>query len=189
MSITSTTTKVRATFDDLMNAPGKAELIGGEIVHLMGTGFRPSLIAANIYRSLFAHISTTGRGFAFTDNLIYGVPELSSGRESFSPDASYYLGAPPSDEMDVVPGPPTLAIEVRSKSDYGPAAEAAMAAKRADYFEAGTPIVWDVDPRDKVVRAYRADAPDLPVVFGSSQEADAEPVIPDWRIAVDSIFA
>jgi Uma2 family endonuclease len=91
--------------------------------------------------------------------------------------------------MDFISGPPTLAIEVRSKGDYGKAAEAEMAAKRADYFEAGTLIVWDVDPRDKVVRVYRSDSPDRPVVFGSSHEADAGPAISDWRMTVDSIFA
>ncbi len=189
MSVTSQTTTARATLDDLMRTPGKAELIGGRIVHLMGTGFRPSVVAACIYRSLYDHTLATGRGFAFTDNLSYAVPELTSGRESFNPDASYYLGAPPPDEMDFIPGPPTLAIEVRSKGEYGDAAEAELVAKRADYFEAGTPIVWDVDPKAKVVRAYRADSRDRPVVFGSSQEADAEPIIPGWRISVDSIFA
>ena len=29
--------------------------------------------------------------------------------------------------------------------DYGPAAEKAMAHKRADYFAAGTQVVWDVE--------------------------------------------
>ena len=39
-----------------------------------------------------------------------------------------------------------MAVEVCSKGDYSDAAEEAMAAKRADYFEAGTLVVWDVDP-------------------------------------------
>jgi hypothetical protein len=37
------------------------------------------------------------------------------------------------------------AVEVRSEGDYGPAAEREMAAKRRDYFAAGTQVVWDVD--------------------------------------------
>jgi Uma2 family endonuclease len=189
MSVSLPPPTPRATLDDLMRIEGKAELIGGKIVHLMGTGFRPSRVAARIFRSLDDYAEATGRGFAFTDNLIFGVPELSSGRESFSPDAAYYVGPPPQDEMDVLEGPPTLAVEVRSKGDYGPAAEAEMAAKRADHFEAGTLVVWDVDPKAKVVRVYRAESPDLPVVFEPAQEADAEPAVPGWRIAVDSIFA
>ena len=40
---------------------------------------------------------------------------------------------------------PTFAVKVRDLDDYAPDAEATMAAKRADYFEAGTLVVWDVD--------------------------------------------
>jgi Uma2 family endonuclease len=116
------------------------------------------------------------------------VSELPSGRESFSPEASYYVGPLPSDEMDFIEGPPTLAVAVRSKNAYGTAAEEAMAAKRADDFQAGTPIVWDIDPRSRCIHAYRADEPDRPTSFGKGQQADAEPVVPGWRFAVDDIF-
>ena len=183
------TTTARATLTHLARTPGKAELIGGRIVHFMATGFRPSRVAARIFRSLDDHAEATGRGVAFTDNLGYAVPELTSGRESFSPDASFHLGPLPPDEMDFIEGAPTLAVEVRGKGDHGDAAEAEMAAKRADYFEAGTSMVWDVDPKARVVRSYRPGAPDRPTVFDLTQEADAEPVILGWRIAVDLIFA
>ncbi len=188
MSTALPATTTRATLDDLARTPGKAELIGGRIVHQMATGYRPSLVAAFIYRNLNEHVEATGMGLAFTDNPGFAVPKLSSGRESFSPDASYYLGPLPSDEMDFIAGAPTLAVEVRSKGDYGDAAEAEMAAKRADYFEAGTLVVWDVDPKARVVRSHRAGDPDRPARFGPGQEADAEPAVPGWRVAVDRIF-
>ena len=60
-----------------------------------------------------------------------------------------------------MPQAPVFAVEVRSEGDYGPAAEREMAAKRADYFAAGTKVVWDVDLlSDDVVRVYRADSPE-----------------------------
>ena len=90
--------------------------------------------------------------------------------------------------MKPVPGTPTLAVEVRSDCDYGPAAERDMAAKRADYFAAGTLVVWDVDPIDDLVHAYRADAPDTPTTYGRGQVAEAEPAIPGWRPLVDALF-
>ena len=64
-------------------------------------------------------------------------------RESISPDAAWFTG--PVLGLDFLEGAPAFAAEVRSKGDYGPKAEAEMAAKRADYFAAGTRVVWDVD--------------------------------------------
>jgi len=181
-------TAARATIDDLYRTEGQAELIDGRIVKIMGTGHRPNRVAGRIFRFLDDLSETTGLGFAYTDNLGYVVPELSSGRESFSPDASYYDGPLPSNLLKFIPGPPTLAVEVRSEGDYGPAAERAMAAKRADYFEAGTKVVWDVDTVDEVIRVYRRDRPESPVTYGRGQVAEAEPAVPGWRQDVDDFF-
>jgi Uma2 family endonuclease len=155
----------------------------------MPTGRKPNRIAARIFRSLDDHAEATGRGEAYTDNMGFTVAELSSGRESFSPDASFYSGPFPPDQMRFIAGPPTFAVEVRSESDYGEAAEAEMAAKRADYFEAGTLVVWDVDPSAERVDVYRPDAPERAVRFHRDQFADAEPAVPGWRVPVDRIFA
>jgi len=183
-----TVTERRATLEDLAREEGKAELVGGRIVHLMATGRRPNRIAGKIYRSLDEYVDATGEGEAYTDNMGFAVPSLASGRESFSPDASYYSGPFASNAMRFVEGPPTFAVEVRSEHDYGEAAERQMAAKRTDYFEAGTLVVWDVDPLAECIRAYRPEEPSRPVIFTRGQEADAEPAVPGWRIAVDSLF-
>jgi Uma2 family endonuclease len=184
MSITS-----RATLDDLSRTEGKAELIGGRIITYMATGVRPNEVAGNIYVSLRAYAKQMGRGRAFSDNLGYAVPELPSGRESLSPDVSYYSGPLPPNLMRFVEGPPTFAAEVRSENDYGDAAEAEMAAKRADYFAAGTLVVWDVDPVGETVACYRLAAPAQGVLYRRGQVAEAEPAVPGWRIAVDEVFA
>jgi Uma2 family endonuclease len=91
--------------------------------------------------------------------------------------------------MRFIDGPPTLAVEVRSQEDYGPRAEAEQAAKRADYFAAGTLVVWDVDPQAKTIAVYRAETPTVPVVYRAGQMADAEPAAAGWRLAVDDVFA
>lgn len=82
----------RATLDDLYREKGKAELIGGRIVRYMATGRNPSRVAGRIFRSLDEYCERTGKGEAHPDNLGYAVPELASGRESFSPDASTMMG-------------------------------------------------------------------------------------------------
>ena len=90
--------------------------------------------------------------------------------------------------MRFIEGAPTLAVEVRSEDDYGPAAEAAMAAKRADYFAAGTAVVWDVDTVAELIHVYRADTPEPHATYARGQVAEAEPAVPGWRPEVDSFF-
>jgi Uma2 family endonuclease len=154
----------------------------------MATGVRPNQVAANIYVSL--RICARQRGAnAFTDNIGYIVPELASTRESFSPDTSYYDGPLPQNLMRFVEGPPRLAVEVRSEGDYTRRAEIEIAEKRADYFAAGTKVVWDVDPIAETIDCYRADSPDKPVRFTKHDVADAEPAVPGWRIPVTEVFA
>jgi hypothetical protein len=188
MSLDATTVLVRRTLDDLAREPGKAELIGGRIVRLMGTGLRPNLVAGQIYRKLADHVDAIGQGFALTDNIGFAVPELSSGRESFSPDVSYFAGPCSTSQMGFIQGAPTFAAEVRSEHDYSPAADRAIEAKRADYFEAGTLVVWDVDPKADFVKVYRAGSPDQPTIFVRGEVADAEPAVSGWRVEVDRIF-
>ncbi len=185
----ATVAQPRATIADLSLTDGKAELIGGRIREIMPTGIRPHEVAGNIYVSIRAHARGIKKGKAFTDNIGFVVPELTSGRESFSPDASYYDGPLPADLMRFVNGAPRFAAEVRSENDYGPMAEAEHAAKRKDYFEAGTIIVWDVDPKAEVIWSYHRDRPDQPTRFGNGQVAEAEPAVSGWRMDVDEVFA
>jgi Uma2 family endonuclease len=182
-------TETRATLDDLYRVEGKAELIGGRIVHLMATGDLPSDIALNITVSLRDYAKRVGKGVAKGDGAGYAVPELASGRESFNPDASYYDGPRPANRMRFIQGVPRFAAEVRSEHDYGPAAEAEMAAKRADYFAAGTLVVWDVDPLAECIHVYRATTPTQPTTYHRGDVAEAEPAVPGWRFAVDEVFA
>jgi Uma2 family endonuclease len=178
----------RATLDDLYGVEGKAELIQGSIIQSMASGYLPAQVASNIFVSLRAHAKSTGRGKALNDGLGYAVPELLSGRESFMPDASYHVGALPANRMRFIEGPPAFAVEVRSENDYIPSAEIEMATKRADYFEAGTLVVWDVDPIAETVAVYKSDAPNRPTVCRRGDMAEAEPAVMGWRMAVNEVF-
>ena len=184
-----TLTVKRATIADLAREPGKAELIDGRIVRYMATGHRPNVVAGRIFRKLADYADTVGRGVAYTDNIGFTVDDLQSGRESFAPDVAYYDGPLPTNPMKFVLCAPNLAVEVRSDGDYGPAAERQMAAKRADYFEAGTIVVWDVDPVAREIRSYLASAPDQPVTFAAGSQANAEPAVPGWIVSVDWVMS
>ena len=182
------TSVARATLDDLYREEGKAELIGGRIVRTMASGELPSSVAVEICVSLRAYARSRRKGKAYADGIGFAVPELSSGRESFSPDVSYYDGVLPSNRMRFIEGTPKLAVEVRSENDYGVAAEDQMAEKRADYFLAGTEAVWDVDPEAETITLYLATAPALPITFQRGDDAHAEPALPGWRISVSALF-
>jgi Uma2 family endonuclease len=177
----------KATIDDLYRVPenGKAELVNGEIVLMPPTGGLPGRSGGRIYISLDDYERRTGQGYAFPDNVGF-VVDLPR-RGSFSPDAAFHPG--PLQGGRFLDGAPIFAAEVRSETDYGERAEQEMAEKRADYFAAGTLVVWDVDVlRERIVRVYRADAPDRPTIYRSGDVAEAEPALPGWTMPVDDLL-
>jgi Uma2 family endonuclease len=179
------TTKPRATIADLYRVEGKAELVNGEIVCMPPAGDWPGRAGGEIFANLRDYARRTGRGRAFPDGVGFRV-NLSH-CESFSPDAAYHVG--PGTGMRFLEGAPIFAVEVRSENDYGPAAERAMAQKRADYFACGTLVVWDVDLLSpEVIKVYRASAPDTPTIYRRGDMAEAEPAVPEWRMPVDELF-
>ncbi len=182
------TTLTKATIEDLYHVPenGKAEIVDGELVLMPPTGDDPNYSAGEIFVSLRNYARQAGSGRATTDNA--GFKVNLPNRESFSPDAAFYTG--PRKGMKFFEGAPVLAVEVRSENDYGREAELKIAEKRADYFAAGTLVVWDVDLLgDKVIKSYSASDPDNPKIFRRGEIADAEPALPGWRMPVDSLFS
>ena len=178
-------TKTHATIEDLYKVEGKAELVNGEIVLMSPTGALPGRAGGKIYRRLAEHEERVGGGYAFPDNVgfIVNLPH----RESFSPDVAWHVGPLP--DMRFCQGAPIFAVEVRSESDYGLAAEREMAEKRADYFACGTLVVWDVDLLSPdVIKVYRASDAVNPTIYRRGESAEAEPAVPAWRMPVDDLF-
>lgn len=180
-------TTTEATIEDLYRVPenGKVEIVDGELVLMSPTGFMPGRGGGEIYASLRDYERRTKRGYALPDNVgfIVNLPN----RRSFSPDAAFYTGQPTGGKF--IDGAPVFAAEVRSENDYGDAAEEKMAAKRADYFAAGTLVVWDVDVlKEEVVRVYRASNPEQPQVYRRGEVAEAEPAVPSWSMPIDDLF-
>jgi Uma2 family endonuclease len=178
-------TKVEATIEDLYKVEGKAELVNGEIILMSPTGYLPNYAAGEIFSSLRAYSKRTNYGRVVTDNcaFVVNLPH----RKSFSPDAAFFVSA--DSGMKFVDGAPIFAVEVRSESDYGPRAERNMAKKRADYFAAGTLVVWDVDLLSAdVVRVYRATNPEISKIYHRGEIAEAEPALAKWTMPVDDLF-
>ena len=179
--------KKPATIEDLYHLPSeqKAELVNGEIVLMSPSGDDPNYAGGEIYDSLRDYVRATKRGRAVTDNCGFAV-DLPN-RSSFSPDVAYYLG--PRARMKFLQGAPVFAVEVRSEGDYSKRAERDIAQKRADYFAAGSLVVWDVDLLStEVIRVYRASDPETPTIYHRGEIAEAEPAVPGWTFPVDQLF-
>lgn len=178
-------TRTEATIQDLYQAEGKAEIINGEIVLMSPAGSLPGYAGDEVFTSLREYSRRRKFGRAVSDNkaFVVNLPH----RKSISPDAAFFVGPDPG--MKFFQGAPVFAVEVRSEGDHGPKAEVEIAAKRAEYFAAGTLVVWDVDlPSEEVVRVYRVSDPDNPTVYRLGEVAEAEPAVPGWTMAVNDLF-
>jgi len=179
------TIKAEATMEDLYHAPGKAEIVNGELVLMSPTGGLPGYAGDEIFVSLREYERRTGTGWAVGDNKAFRV-NLPN-RRSLSPDAAFYTGPDPG--MRFFDGAPVFAAEVRSEGDYNVGAEEKIAAKRADYFAAGTLVVWDVDLlSEHPVRVCRASDPEQPTLYRRGEIAEAEPALPGWTMPVNALF-
>ena len=168
---------------DLHRIDGKAEIVDGRIVLRSPTGRKPGRASGAIDSSLRAQEAQFD-GYAYPDNVAFLV-DLPH-RKSFAPDAAFSKESP---TMEFGEGAPVFAAEVRSEGDYGPKAEQEIAAKRADYFAAGTKVVWDVDLlSDDVVRVYRVESQEQPTIYRRGETAEAEPAVPGWTFAVNELF-
>jgi Uma2 family endonuclease len=177
--------RFEATIEDLLKVDQKAEIVNGEIILMSPTGSLPGYAGDEIFSSLRDYSQRLKIGRAVGDNKAF-VVNLPN-RKSFSPDAAFYVGG--ESGMKFFEGAPVFAVEVRSEDDYGPRAERKMAQKRADYFAAGTLVVWDVDLlSENVVRVYRSSEPEKPAIYHRREIAEAEPAVPGWTMAVDDLF-
>ena len=171
--------------DELYRTREKAEIINGKVVKFMATGSDPGTAAINIAFSLKLYQRQTNLGKAFGDNVgfLVNLPH----RKSFSPDAAFFVGQ--ASGMKFLQGAPIFAVEVRSENDYGKKAEQEIAAKRTDYFAAGTEIVWDVDLQSEdIIKSYHCNNPNEAAIFRRGEAANAEPALPGWTMAVDELF-
>ena len=177
-------TRTPATLEDLMRVPGKAELVNGEIVHMPPTGDEPGSAGDEIYASLRQYVLEGGAGRAVSDNKAFRV-DLPH-RQSFSPDAAYYVG-PRRNEL--LPAAAGLCRRSSQRRRLRPSRRAGDGGKTSRLFRGRNAVVWDVDLlSEDVVRKYSAAAPDHPTLFRRGEIADAEPAVPGWKMKVDDLF-
>jgi Uma2 family endonuclease len=86
------------------------------------------------------------------------------------------------DDTTIVDGVPVLAVEILSPNNTVEEIDE----KIDQYLEAGVPLVWILDTRDRTVTIYRPGQE--PEFVNARQELSGEPELPGFRVRVADLF-
>lgn len=175
-----------ATLTDVAECKAKqnclCELVEGVLVE-KPMGYRESIVALTMAFALRAYNKTHKRGLiSGADGMLQIFPNLVR-----LPDVAYTSWARfPSGHVPPDPAPlawPEVAVEVLSPSNT----RREMERKRAEYFAAGTRLVWMVDSDDRTVSVYTG--PDKFTVLHESDTLDGGEVLPGFALPLKEVFA
>ena len=172
------------TADDLMRLqpPDKhTELVRGVMVVREPPGFRHGGIAVNLAFVICQYVRARnlGRVLSATGYVLFSNPDTVRG-----PDVSFV-------RHERVPDPiprgyarfaPDLAVEVLSPDDR----PGEVLEKVADYLNAGTHLVWVIDPDRRQARAHRANGTVSVIIY--SDELDGEDVLPGFSCPLAQVL-
>ena len=173
------------TADELLrlHLPGKrTELVRGALVVREPAGYLHGSVAAELANRLTNHVKSgdLGRilaaetGFKLTsDPDTVRAPDIAFIPKPRIPDP------PPTGYAELAPD---LVVEVLSPEDR----PGEVLAKVGDWLEAGSRLVWVVDPRRRVARIYRADGGET--VLGADGILDGEDVVPGFSCPLEAIL-
>lgn len=158
------------------------DLVDGEVVEVTTPPPVHGWIGRNVIRALETFGNPRGLGEVFGD----GIPYRIGAHRVRVPDASFIRaervsGPPP--RKGGWPMAPDLAVEVLSPSDT----HAVVRRKLADYFGAGTRLVWLVDPDERGVEVHAPGA--APIWIGEAGTLDGGDVLPGFTLPVAAVFA
>ena len=165
-----------------MSLQGIWELVDGEPIELTLAAGKSSRIGGRLYARLADHVEPSEFGWAFPAET--GFVLFDDRQIVRSPDAAVVLRNRLTELPDsFVPMAPDLAVEVLSPSDR----MADALAKVAMYLQAGTPLVWLVNPATRTVVVFPSEMD--PVTLGASDFLDGGDVLPGFSVPVAEIFA
>ena len=168
---------------DLADDGGRSELVEGEFIRMTPTGAEAGVVAARIGHLLDEYVEAHDLGVccgAGTGFVLQREPDTVR-----APDAAVVVKSRvPSTGIPGTywPFAPDLAVEVVSPSDR----LADVHVKIAEYFTAGTRLVWLLEPETRMVHVYRS--PQHVEVVGTEEDLDGGDVLPGFRCAVRRLF-
>jgi Uma2 family endonuclease len=182
-----TTSSKTMTADELWRMPPdhmRHELVNGELTTMAPAGFDHGAIGIRMAILLGKHIEAKQLGVvvgADTGFVLRRNPDTVR-----APDAAFVSTAriPASGRpKKFFEGAPDLAVEVLSPSDTVEEVDE----KIADYLDAGTSLVWIINPKRKSVTVYKSKA--NPIVLHESDLLDGENIVPEFTCKIVELFS
>jgi len=179
-------TNIGLTAKELFTMPQddqKTELIKGEFNKMPPTGGRHGIIASRLDRYIgtfveehsLGHVCAAETGFILSkDSDTVRAPDV-----SFISKDKIPVDGVPEEYWELAPD---LAVEVLSPSDRA----SKVLEKVAEYLEAGTKMVWIVDPNTKTVTIYRSFE-DIQILT-EEDEVDGSDIVPGFQYPLSRIF-
>lgn len=182
---------------DLVPAPGKplsgeelfalgdigpTELVKGEIIYQMPTGFRHGIIEVHIAKALSNFVAPRALGYVLSGEVgLYTQhnPDTVRGLDAAFISTDRLAQSTSDSYLDVAP---ELIVEIMSPSDSW----TDMNDKLAEYFELEVCQVWVVNPHRQQVHVYRA-LTDL-TILNAQDILTAVDILPSFSILVADLF-
>lgn len=160
------------------------ELVAGELRVMSPSGWRHGRVVGNLHGLLWQHVSSHHLGMVFgaeTGFLLGRDPDTVR-----APDVAFVeaRNLPDREPAEAYwPGAPDLAVEVLSPHDRTGDVDEKIRA----WLDAGTRLVWVVDPQLRTLAAYRSTS-DV-TVYTVGQPLDGGELLPGFTCPVARIFS
>ena len=169
-------------FERLPDEAARLELVRGQVVRELPAGFEHGGIGVQVASCPHAFVRRHGLGkvvAAETGFVLFDDPPTVR-----APDVAFVArDRLPADPRGFARLAPDLAVEIVSPSNT----HAEIQDKVFDYLDAGSRLVWVVEPRTRSVTAYRSRT-EVRVVAGSDT-LDGHDVLPGFQLRLDELFA
>lgn len=169
-------------FEALPEELDRTELVRGRVVREPPANFGHGAIAARVTALLDEHVRKRNLGIVVGAETGFVLATLSATVRA--PDVAFVSRErlPQDIGQGFARFVPDLAVEVVSPSNSA----RDIAEKAFDYLDAGTRMVWIIDPRTRTLMVYRSSS-DIRV-FRETETADVSDVVPELTMRIAELF-